>query len=474
MKSFFFLIKKLKFPYLIILIAILISVVTSFNNLNKFDKIKINHNNKFYNQLLYEDLANNWHNAHIFKKKLDDGQNFFQALPSYDKFFLPNIFIGLYYYIINEEILEIKDNQKIIKTNNYKFGILLIQIILYYISIFYLIRELSTKLKKFNVNIITVFLSLEPSLLQWHSSFWTESIFLSFMVIIFTLLLKKSNSILINFIVGILVALMFAQRSVSFLFIIPILLYYFLIYKKNVKPYFFLLTGYSLIILLIGLNNFKEKKYFYILSKDHQYVSYYHYFAGRFLADREKLSKEEAFKVLEYNENQWKSENKIDLNNFEDYSKIINYRNNVFLDEVRKNLDYFFISFFKGALITAILHPTWVYDSYFVDKTDPEAIKNPKGYYNKNILRNIIYSIFIYFFVLLGFFEFFKKILIKKKVNHFEIFLILNILSMMYFLGISSMWANPKYFAPCIINISFFFAEGVSFLRNKTNIFQKC
>ena len=67
-----------------------------------------------------------------------------------------------------------------------------------------------------------------------------------------------------------------------------------------------------------------------------------------------------------------------------------------------------------------------------------------------------------------------KKILIKKKVNHFEIFLILNILSMMYFFGISSMWANPKYFAPCIINISFFFAEGVLFLRNKTNIFQKC
>jgi hypothetical protein len=64
-------------------------------------------------------------------------------------------------------------------------------------------------------------------------------------------------------------------------------------------------------------------------------------------------------------------------------------------------------------------------------------------------------------FVLLGFFLFVKKIYISKKFSEFDIFLTFNILSILYFLGISGFWGNPKYFAPCMISIIFWFSMGV-------------
>jgi len=49
-------IEKNKFEYLTLLLAILLSVLWGTYNLKKFDKIRINFDGKYYNQLLYADL----------------------------------------------------------------------------------------------------------------------------------------------------------------------------------------------------------------------------------------------------------------------------------------------------------------------------------------------------------------------------------------------------------------------------------
>ena len=117
----------------------------------------------------------------------------------------------------------------------------------------------------------------------------------------------------------------------------------------------------------------------------------------------------------------------------------------------------------------SILHPTLVYEGYSLNKGSDLAKKNPKEYFHKNLKRNFIYSIFIYFFVLKGFIDFILKIYKKKELEIYDKFLILNLLSILYFIMIAGVWGQPRYFAPCLINISFFFSYGVNNILIKLN-----
>ena len=114
-----------------------------------------------------------------------------------------------------------------------------------------------------------------------------------------------------------------------------------------------------------------------------------------------------------------------------------------------------------------ILHPTWVYENYMLDKGSKEANENPREYFHKSMNRNIFYSLIIYFFVLIGLKDFFLKLYKSKKFEFYDKFLILNIISILYFIGIAGLWGQPRYFTPCLINISFFFAYGASNILSK-------
>lgn len=455
-------IKKNKFEIAVLGIAFLISILWSSYNLKNFDNNKINFKGNWYNQLIYADTGHNWSMADDFRKKLQNGEGFFNALPPYGKYFLPVIIVGSYYHIIDKEIYEKKPNgQKVIKVGNYKFGLLIIQIIFFYLSVIFFSKELKKKINSLLHKTIIFFLCLEPSILQWHSTFWTESIFLSFLIILFSFLLKERGRFIIYISTGIVLGLLFAQRSVSFLYILPVLVFFIIKFRLNLKPLLFLFIGYSLIILSIGFNNYKKTDTFHILSKDHQYYSFYHYFAHLIKSDRQNISTEEAKANLNDNEKKWIEKNNIDLNNFDDYVKNISYRNKIFLIEVLENPIFSLKLFAKKTITMSIIHPLWSHEHFFYDKSDPESSLNPKKYYHKNLTKNIFYSFFIYVFALLGFFLFVKKIYISKKFSEFDIFLTFNILSILYFLGISGFWGNPKYFAPCMISIIFWFSMGV-------------
>ena len=159
------------------------------------------------------------------------------------------------------------------------------------------------------------------------------------------MLLKVKKEIFFNLLLGILISTLYLQRSVSFLYIIPVLIYLSLIFKTNIKPLLFTILGSFLIFFLIGFNNFKKTDRFYILSLEHQYYSYYHYFAGYIKADRKNIEISKAEEELQIAESNWMTANKIDLDHAEDYLKAIDFRNKSFLNEVIQN-PLFTIKFF--------------------------------------------------------------------------------------------------------------------------------
>jgi uncharacterized membrane protein len=91
---------------------------------------------------------------------------------------LPQRLVALYAYFTNLNIIEDWENNKI--SLGGKLPFLIIQSLLYYFSIYFLYSQIS---KYFNYIVsffIIIFLCLEPTIFQYHSSFWTESIFFPF------------------------------------------------------------------------------------------------------------------------------------------------------------------------------------------------------------------------------------------------------------------------------------------------------
>ena len=463
---------KKKTKFLLIIFLILFSFFWCNYNLNKFDNVKINADNEYYNQFLYGDLAATWSIANKFKKQLDADKNLFESIPPYERFFLPPIFVGLYYHIIDEEIYELKqNNQKVIKEKNYKFGIIVFQILIYYSSVLFFSNSLKKNVSKNLHLIILFFLCFEPSTLQWNASLWSESFFLSLQFTLMALILKDSSKLSNILIMGIILGILFCQRSVSFLYIVPVMLYFFISKKKLINQ-FILLIGFFLIIIPISVNNFQKTGTYYLIPTHHQFYSYYHYFVHNIIADRLNVAPDEVSNILKNNEKKWRDENNIKLDKKEDYIKNIKYRNQIFFEEVLKNPLFVMKNFIKKTITMFIIHPFWVNKNFTYDKADPEAKNDPKTYYHKHILFNIFYSIFIYIFALIGLVIFFKKVLSTKKISNYQFFLIFNILSVLYFVSISGLWGNPKYLAPCMISIGLFFSEGLKFLVKKYKDYQ--
>ena len=71
----------------------------------------------------------------------------------------------------------------IFKINNFKVGIPIIQSILYYFALIFLYKKLRHIFSNRMCIFIIVFLALEPTIFQWHSTFWSESLYLFFLVI---------------------------------------------------------------------------------------------------------------------------------------------------------------------------------------------------------------------------------------------------------------------------------------------------
>lgn len=458
---------------LIIIVGIIISISIAKYNLNKFDINIEDTSGVWKHQMIKSDLAHTWEVADQFRSKLSNNEGFFDSLPVYERTFLHPILIGYFYYCIDKKIYDNNEKEiNVIKINNYKIGILLFQILFYYISVYYLTNKIKKKIGSKFFYTILIFLSLEPSIIHWQASFWSESLYLTMLIVLLTLMIDVSKNKFLNFLTGILIGLMFAQRSISIFYILPFIIYYFSIFKKNLSPSFFLITGYIFLLSLIGYNHYKKIDSFHIISSQTQYYSYYHYFAHLINADRLNIDPTTAKYNMDFEEKKWRSLNGIEIKDqFEtshssDIFKSVKYRNKIFINEVIQNPLFTAKLFCKKLALMIIIHPTWSTETNLLDKSSLIAKEKPQIYFHKNLKRNLIYSFFIYFFVLIGSIKFILNLWYKQKIDQYDKFLLLNFISILYFITIAGFWGSPRYFAPCLINISFFFAYGFISLKD--------
>ena len=368
----------------------------------------------------------------------------------YDRNYLPSKIFLLYSYITGDNLTESQNKNKIV-TDKKKIIFLFFQSILYFSILFFFSLRLLSLLKPMQVFFVTSFLSFEPTLLQWHSSFWSESIFMSLQLLFFTIFLKKNlrNRDLITG--GLILGLMFLQRSATiyYVFIILIFLYVSLSNQKLKKISFFLLS-YLIVLLFVGIHNFKRSGVFYVAPLD-QKIAIKIYMMPKVMSLSENITPSMATDKINEEVENFKENKNLNLENedelIEYYKMIQSYSYKYIFQNPIETTKFIF----KKSLHTAVLDPVHVtYFHKFNYKGKNRYLNSPEHQFWIPI--RIVYSLIIYFIVLIGFIALFKK---DKKI------FLLTSISVFYFFFILSWLGNPRYFTPCLIYLSLFFGFGL-------------
>ena len=239
--------------YLTIIVAFLASAILSSHYILKYDRLRTSIDGYHEHPMIKISIGNNWHDAGEILKDIKSGKNYFTLGREHYDEFLPQKLLALYYYITGYEIY---DSNMVVQVNNGKLPYLIIKTFLYYLALFYFSKKILTMLPIKNCFFIILFLALEPSIFQYHSSFWNESLFFPFEILLLSLLLDQSRNILKNIFIGFILGIMFTISQEIFLYIVPLLFYFFIFFKKkSIKPILSLVIGYLLILVIIGFHN---------------------------------------------------------------------------------------------------------------------------------------------------------------------------------------------------------------------------
>ena len=462
----------------ILIIAFIISSVFSIYLVSSFD-IYIELNNFSQHSMIKGDIYGYFLNASKLKEQIVNGRNFFSSNLEYITSYLHPKLLYLFFELFNINLVENSSSK--IAIDFKKVFFLISQSAFYFFSVFLFINELNKIFSKKIVFYTLLFLSFEISILTFHSSFFTESIFFSLQLLTLTLIINKDYSIIKFILLAFVVFFMFLQRSPSIYYFIIVTIYLLLnMRRKSIVPTLTFLLTYFLLVILFGYQNYKRANLFYVTSQLGK-VEFYRWLVPDILTlskDNEKILKDK--NLLDNNINQlilsYDKNVSIDiLNSNELLNKVkfhktekarVEFSNKVFeytLDFFKKNKLATLKTVFKNTLHFAILNP--LESTYFFNKF---LHKGPKGtgYYKSqshinSIPMRIVYTTIIYLICLIGFIEFYKS----KKYN----LLILMILSIFYFTAILSWIGMTRYNTPNIIFLSIFFGLGLNKFTEKIN-----
>ena len=201
---------------------------------------------------------------------------------------LPQRLVALYSYITNFNIVDSWENNTI--SLGGKLPFLFIQSLIYYLSVFIFFKQIS-KLFDDKINIFIIFfLCLEPTIFQYHSSFWTESFYFSIQLLLLSLMLAPKENKIKYLIIGVLLGILFVQRSVGIFYILIVFFYYFFTAEKNkYKKISLIFLSYFFVCLLLGIHNYKRAGIFYVMPTEGKY-GMYKYFAKNILVEANKSS----------------------------------------------------------------------------------------------------------------------------------------------------------------------------------------
>ena len=449
---------------IIIIIGFFISVIYSFliiynydENYQTFDKRKIEH------KLIKGDAEFYFLEANNFLKRIKEGYNFYNASGEYTSSYIYPKIIALFFSAINEEI-RIKSDEALIDNNEYIFKLknkktlfLILQSIFFYLSLFYFFSKKKYKINKDVCVFLISFLAIEPTIIQWHSSFNTESIFFSMLLIFFSLLIDKNYSVFKNLFIGFFIGLMYLQKTVAILLIAPIIIFYVISFKNKkliIKNLSAILLAKFFVLIFLGYQNYLRSDTFYIIPWQAKFAGYY-YAADNIESKSKKINSDflrtQKEKKIEY----WIKKNNINSNLEKDRRKLAEYQNQYFVNIVKKYpIETIKYSFFKS-LQTMIQDPFAIYRLIFVDFTVKKYWE--KKNFNSFLIINIFYSLLIYIISFIGVIYSFKNF--EKSIQ------LLFLCSAIYFYLMLGWMGVSRYSIPTLICLSPFFANGIVYFK---------
>ncbi len=443
--------------YIIVLIGLLFSTFLSFYYTSKFDVYETSSDNFENHHMIKSDILKFWWQANELKKDINNGKDFFKTGHEYRNPYLPPKIIYFLSSLINLDLYDQFENVNISKK---KIFLLIFQAIIYYLAVIFFYREIKN-IYPINTSLYIVgFLSFEPTLMLFHSSFWSESIFFSIQLIFLTLLIKNSRKISINFIAGLILGLLFLQRSIAMFYVVPIILYLIIIFKKGfIKPTIFFLLGYFLVTMFLGYHNYSRSGVFYVSptqSKD----GFYMYMLPTLISQKQNISISQASEKLLNEERLWIKKQNLDFQNEKDRLNYYNYVQKKSLKFMIENpiisTKYILKKTMHFYVLDPLRHVHFFYKYEYKGK--PETRYYKSSTHNKLIPVRIIYTLLIYIICFLGLLFLLKN----NKKNH----LLIILLSLIYFTAMCSWIGNTRYFTPCLIYLSILFGNGLNYIIN--------
>ena len=461
---------KNKIFLLIIFISFLFSCLLSINNIYKFDKnIKNIDNNTYYHQMIKFDTLRFMSGGDKIKDKLKSGIGYFETGDQNFTKYLPSRIAAAYYYFLNLDLFS-DSEKKIIKTGIH-LPYLVIQSFIYYLSLLALYYSIKDKFNFRICLLIIIFLSLEPTIFQYHSTFWSESYFFSLQIILLSLIINKEKTLPL-FLVGIITSLLALQKELAFFYIIVIIIYYITFSKKKTKAISCIFLTFLLIQIIVGFNHYKRSGQFYILPSTTKFDLHLT-LVKNVVTKKENITAKEFFinegivglDFLKKNSINYKIQNKLKSPDLWEYrGGILDEKDRVIFDKfiLKRSMYFFFkypVDFLTFAAIKSIhmllLNPFHIYSDH---KYASGEIYYDSKEHKELIFFRIIYTTIIYTIVLIGLITSFNK-------TYFKINLYL-VLSIFYFYLTISWHGNTRYILPSFIYLSVFFGFGLDKILN--------
>ena len=451
---------KKKYIFFAILFSFLVSIIVSLNYVNKYDKLT---DNLEKHRMIKDTVRGDWNKADKLNKLKKEKLSYFFYKIDYDKPYLPSRIVALYFSLIKKDI-KIDQREFHFETDNGKYFLLVLQAFFYYFCLFVLAKVLISR--KENINIIffiILFLSFEPTINQWHSSFFNESIFFSLQIIILAFFLKINKDLSDYILIGLFCGILFLQKSVGMYYFLIILFFITITkYSEKIKKISLFLISYLIVCLLVGYTNYLRSNNFYftpLQTKEAMFI----YVLPKIYEEKYKISFKEAKSKIIKKTKIWIDENKVD-------AKI---QDNLFATSFGSELDLIKIHTFQQKLVFKEMTSNFLITSKIIAKKyfhslliNPVEInyyykyENSESYYKsedhkKWIPIRIFYTFLIYFISLYGLFTMIKA----KKLNRYAFFWII---SGFYFYLVLGWMGFTRYFSPALIYISLFFANGMN------------
>ncbi len=437
----------------IIFFGFCLALFNSINNTKKNDYFFTNYNNEKTHNIIKGDVNHYWSEANIIKENFDKDKSISSlSRPLIRNYLYPKI-IALYYLMIDQNIKDANNDYKI---GNYKVGIPIIQSIFFFLCLTYFFFKIKKRFSKLQIILIISFLSLNPILSQYHSSYWTESIFLSMLLLLFANLINLPKKNLNFFFLGILVGLIYLQRSPALFLFFPIIIYFFIIFRfEAIKKNLTFILGFSFILLLIGFESYKRTDIFYFTTLA-QSNAPYNYVAHKLNANKFGISGKKSIQNRNKLKQKFIDKNSIDFEDEKDLIKIAQFERKYFLESLKGN----FIFFTKYHIYKTLQALTLNKDAVYFNWENQNKFWETQEFKNK-FKVDIVISSFFYLVCFLGLFQLYKYR--NKDFNRIILFTTLFVAYNITTLG----WMGiPRYMIGNQIFFSIFFSFGVERIYN--------